>query len=616
MRLPESQARAYVFGPAELAELLTTQFNDLGIRAEAVSTPATEEELYSWLAAHASEASTFVHPGLSLWSERPEFPQLVTAAGLFPVCPRARILSLCLNKLNVLIEAEAAEIPHLAIGLDPLSSLREIEDLLTRTGEPFPIVLKSLKAAQGHGLQVVSSLEELREIVPVWFEQLTRRYSEASVLVERCPPSARHVIVPFAADGNRFTQIFPLIDASLQTRWRRMIQFIPASGLDPVAERAITECVQKWVNHLGFSGFGTIEFLIDGSRVYLIDALARLNAAFPLWDHLLGMRSVEWQLAGLGQLPVPAVAKGKYGAAISLRVYSEDPIRQVPCPGLIREITPPYRKESANGLSIWMTRYHANEEVPWTSTGVIGEFFVFAKDRLTAIRAASEEVRTVWIAGSLQTNQRFLLEHLEHPFVRENLLHAGFSDEDFIPDALPPAEILESMVTLLAELFPSEGARWLALNQWVVPKVGGVPLRQAVTTFKTAAGLTGYSGTCRRSEGAETLFLFEPVNEDRWLVHFGVWALPIRRIQPGLQKAVGPKSKIRKILALAPGRIHALLRHPGEELLAHDRACVLESLGMLVPHAVPVAVRLVEWKVAPGEVVEAGRELAVLELLS
>jgi len=336
MRFPESQARAYVFGPAELAELLTSQFNQLGIRAEAVVTPSSDEELYSWLKAHSTETSTFIHPGLSFWSERAEFPQMVSSAGFFPVCPSARILSLCLNKLNVLIEAEAAGIPHLAIALDPLSSLREVEELLEKTGEKFPVVLKSLKLAYGHGIQLVSTLEELREILPVGVAQLARRYSEASILVERSPPSARRVIVPFAADGARFTKLFPMIDASLQTRWRRMIQFVPATDLDPKAEEAIAEAVKKWVMHLGFSGFGSMEFLVDGDRVYLVDALARLQAGFPLWDNLLGMNSVEWQLAALGQLPIPEAAPAEnYGAAIALRFYSEDPIRLIPCPGSI-----------------------------------------------------------------------------------------------------------------------------------------------------------------------------------------------------------------------------------------------------------------------------------------
>ncbi len=612
MRLPVTQARAYVFGPPELAALLTSQFNDLGIRAEAAVTPATDEELYSWLKAHASDASTFIHPGLSFWAERPEFPQIVASVGFFPVCPSARILSLCLNKLNVLIEAEAAGIPHLAVGLDPLSSLREVEELLANTGEKFPIVLKSLKVAQGHGIQVIDSLASLREIIPVWFEQLTRRYSEASILVERCPPSARHIVVPFASDGARFTKVFPLIDASLQTRWRRLIQFIPATDLDPIAEAAVNESVKKWVKHLDFSGFGSMEFLVDGNRVYLIDAVARLNAGFPLWDNLLGVSSVEWQLAGLGQLPVPEKEEKKFGAAVSLRFYAEDPIRQVPCPGLIREITEPYRTEAGESLAIWMTRYQANQEVKWTSSGVIGELFVFGQDRRSAITAAREEIAKIWIAGSVQTNQRFLVEHLEHPFVRENLLHAGFTDEDFIPEGFPPPDLVVAMVAQAAALFPSEGARWAAGNQWVAFDSGSAPARVAAP-FRNAAGLPGFSGTFPKDE-ATVQFLLEPVNPDRWLAHFGVWTLPIRRVPAGAAKKAEP-TRIRKILALAPGRMHALLRHPGEILQPHDRACMLESIGILVPHAVPVAVKLLEWKVAPGEIVEAGRELAVLELL-
>jgi biotin carboxylase len=620
MSLHDTETRAFVFGPPELAELLADQFRALGVPTETIKTPANDAELASWLGAHASESSTFIHPGLSFWADRPEFPQIVSSFGFFPVSPSARALSLSLNKLNVMIEAEAAEIPHLAIALDPLSSLREIESLLDRTGERFPIVLKSLKVAQGHGMQVVSSLERLREIVPIWFEQLTRRYGEASVIVERCPPSARHLVVPFAADGSSFLEIFAIMDASLQTRWRRMIQFLPATDLGSEVEAAIRESVAKWVKHLTFSGVGSIEFLVDGNRIYLIDANARLNAAFPLWEELGGIRSVEWQLASLGQLPVPKAAqkKSRYGAGISLRFYAEDPVRQIPCPGRIRELTEPFAERTDEAATIWMTRYASGMEVPWTSTGVIGELFVFAKDRKAVLAAARESIRKIWIAGEVQTNRRFLMEHLEHPFVRENLIHAGFTDEDFVPAGFPDLEVVQSMVSLAAGLFPPEDSlsadRWVVGSQWITPD----PARMPKLARREDFGTNGVSG---ETTGGDR-FLFEPVVrstasvEERWLVHFGTWTIGLRRVRTGGGYVKPAPSKIRKILALAPGRIHALLRHPGEVLAPRDRACMIESIGILVPHAVPVAAKLLEWKVAPGEIVEAGRELAVLELLS
>ncbi len=616
MPLPSTETRAFVFGPPELAELIAGQFRDLGVAAETVKTPMTDAELVTWLTAHAADTSTFIHPGLSFWADRPEFPQLVSGFGFFPVCPSARALALSLNKLNVMIEAEAAGIPHLAIALDPLMSLREIEALLDRTGERFPVVLKSLKVAQGHGMQVALSLEHLREIVPVWFEQLTRRYGEASVLVERCPPSARHLVVPFAADGDRFLEIFAIVDASLQTRWRRMIQFIPATDLGGEVEATVRDAVRKWVKHLGFSGMGSVEFLVDGSRVYLIDANARLNANFPLWEELGGVRSIEWQLAALGQLPIPARRSEapRFGAGVSMRFYAEDPVRQVPCPGMIRELTEPFVRVSGDSESIWMTRYASGREVPWTSTGVIGELFVFGKDRKAALAAARESIRTIWIAGSVQTNRRFLLEHLEHPFVRENLIHAGFTDEDFVPAGFPDLETVEAIVSLAASLFPAANAtvpdRWVVGSQWIAPNPARIPKLARREDFDR----TGVSG----ETAGGIRFLFEPNvsgGEDRWLVHYETWTIGLRRVRPGDGSPKSPPTKIRKILALAPGRIHALLRHPGEILAPRDRACMLESIGILVPHAVPVAARLLEWKVAPGEIVEAGRELAVLELL-
>jgi biotin carboxylase len=620
MSLPTTETRAFVFGPPELAELIAVQFRALGVTAETVKTPPTDADLTTWLGAQTSGTSTFVHPGLSFWADRPEFPQLVSSFGFFPVSPSARALSLSLNKLNVMIEAEAAGIPHLAIALDPLMSLREIEELLERTGERFPIVLKSLKVAQGHGIQVVTSLEHLRDIVPVWFEQLTRRYGEASVIVERCPPSARHMVVPFAADGDTFTEIFAILDASLQSRWRRMIQFIPAADLGADVEKALRDSVQKWVKHLGFSGVGSIEFLVDGPRVFLIDANARMNANFPLWEELSGVRTVEWQLASLGQLPLPtrSTEPPRFGAGLSMRFYAEDPVRQIPCPGMIRELTEPFVRMTNDSESIWMTRYASGMTVPWTSTGVIGELFVFGKDRKSALAAARDSIRTVWIAGAVQTNRRFLLEHLEHPFVRENLIHAGFTDEDFVPAGFPDLDTVTGIVSLAASLYPatsSAGAdRWVVGSQWITPDSARVPKLTRREDFETF-GVSGETAGGVR-------FLFEPNtslgNDDRWLVHYDTWTIGLRRVRP-LSGAVSPgkgePTKIRKILALAPGRIHALLRHPGEILAPRDRACMLESIGILVPHAVPVAAKLLEWKVAPGEIVEAGRELAVLELL-
>jgi hypothetical protein len=43
---------------------------------------------------------------------------------------------------------------------------------------------------------------------------------------------------------------------------------------------------------------------------------------------------------------------------------------------------------------------------------------------------------------------------------------------------------------------------------------------------------------------------------------------------------------------------------------------VIESLGMLVPHALPREIRVTKWKVAAEDFVRAGEDLAEFDVLS
>jgi len=602
-------------GPRELAEILCDQLTALGFIAETVPTPKGEEALRTWAEKAAKQGLGFVHPGLSSWADRPEFPQIVSAAGLIPVAPPAKVLTLVMNKVNFLSEAERIGIPHLALSLDPLSSLREIQSLIARSGQKFPFALKSLKGGAGFGVQLVRTPQELEQTVPLWFEQLNRHYGDSAIIVERTLPAARHLIVPFISMDPENPQLLPWVDASLQSRWKRMIQFCPASNLDSAAEAKVVEYVKKWVKHLGYLGVGSLEFLVDGPNAHIIDGVARLNAAFPFYEAMMGIRSVEYQLAALGHLPkLDVPAQPKWKAGVSLRLYAEDPVRQIPTPGWIQEMSEPRRWNMQDTFAHLISAYSSNMEVPHDSSGVIGELFVFSQDRKHALQAARQTLSEVWIAGSVQTNQRFLIEHLEHPFVRENLVHAGFTDEEFIPEPFPDLPVLRRMVTLAAQLFPIEHSRWVAGNQWVDPDIHPVQWIYGPQKFEHE-GKEGASGIARFGDFQQARFMLFPLADDRWLVRLGTWQIQIRRVRAGGPKLVGGPRE-RKLVALATGRIHAILHRPGSPISPHERILVLESLGTLVPHAIGTFAKITGFSVKTDEVVEQGQELAVLQLLS
>jgi len=58
------------------------------------------------------------------------------------------------------------------------------------------------------------------------------------------------------------------------------------------------------------------------------------------------------------------------------------------------------------------------------------------------------------------------------------------------------------------------------------------------------------------------------------------------------------------------------LYRDGATVQAHEPILIVESLGMLIPHALPVDVRIDRWKVTPKQSVHAGQELAEFQVLA
>ena len=57
-----------------------------------------------------------------------------------------------------------------------------------------------------------------------------------------------------------------------------------------------------------------------------------------------------------------------------------------------------------------------------------------------------------------------------------------------------------------------------------------------------------------------------------------------------------------------------MLFREGTVIPAHEAFLIIESLGVLVPHALPKDVRVIKWKVAAEDRVTVGQDLADLEL--
>ena len=569
-----------------------------------------------------------VHPGVSVWAERAEFPLVAQELGLIPICPPARVLSLFSNKLNLLHEADRIGIPHLVMSFDPIQSVREIESLIKRNKGRFPFILKSLRGGGGFGCFVLTGPEDLEKRIPIWIEQLRHNFGEAMLFAERYAGTSRHIFVPFARFQDGKFQSFPMVDASLQNRYRKIIEFSPPEGLDKSVELSLQEWAEKLADHCAFVGVGALEFLVDGPKAYLVEGIARLNTAFHLWEQVAGTSAVAWQLATLGiqnpKLELPKVTpEREWSASVALRLYAEDPVFQLPQPGFVHQISEKKEWTLPGSRGELCLSLEPGTHLSEGTTGILGSIYVGSQDRQKALTIARGILDELWISGSLSTNERYLSELLNHPWVQENMFYAGYAEEEFIPVIRPPASILEVAVSICSQQFRSEVtagalAKWVGGDQWVSPKILPVWSEGPVlfsTHERGRLDLPGVFGRIQLEEGPKVRVEAFPIIKDKWQVRIGKWVMAVRRVVKSDASQEVRKGE-RKLLAQASGRVHALLFRENALVSAHETVLILDCLGVLVPHALPVDAKITQWKIATRDVVHAGQELALFSLIS
>lgn len=626
------RGRALVLGPIRgVSERIAAELRELGIEAHL---PGLSDDV---LPSHGDPNSfdelrriftefkqryglpfgpIFVHPGWSSWAERPEFPTLVEQCGLIPIAPPTRAIALFSNKLSLLVEAEKLGIPNLMIESTPMHSMREIEAFVQASRQRFPFILKAAKGGSRYGLTAIHETAELQEKLPLWLEQLRANSGEVILFAEKYLEGARCVSVSFARLPGARTRIFPMVDATLQCRHRKVIEFCPVEGLTPEIQKQIEKWTLEIAEACGYVGVGALEFLIESDRAFLIGGVPRLNASFHMWEKVAGTQAVAWQMAEHLGIEPEDFRQTQWGVAASLRFYAEDSIFQLPQPGIVHEVSDRKLWEYRMGMGELDLAVQAGDEITAEQQGWIGTLWVGAQNRQQALVLAHELCNEVWIAGSIQTNARFLSELLIHPWIREGVFHAGFIDEEFLPSLKPQAELIKLYASAL--MTPTDSAngtveRWAVGDQWVKPDASLIEWSQGPKVFRVetpSGSLQGLSGELTSSEGP-LRFCAYPLAPGRWQVRLGSWVMVTRKVA-----AKSGEKPTPKISSLVGGRVHSILFQEGATVGAHEPLLMIESLGMFIPHALPVEVKIKKWKVKPEEKVYAGQDLAEFEILA
>ncbi|MHA6629565.1 ATP-binding protein [Pseudonocardia sichuanensis] len=571
-----------------------------------------------------------VWPGWGFVSEKADFARLCRELGIVFVGPSPEVMERLGDKIASKVLAEEVGVPMAAWSGGPVADVDAAREHAERIG--YPLMVKATAGGGGRGIRRVDSPDQLAEAFERAGSEAGKTAGDATVFMERAIRGGHHVEVQVVADATGDVWTLGVRDCSVQRRNQKVIEESASTALDAEQEQLLRTSAAKLVRAAGYVNAGTVEFLYEpGERLLsFLEVNTRLQVEHPVTEATTGVDIVKLQLhvAMGGKLAdiAPETPPAR-GHAIEARLTAEDPEQGfAPAPGRIEHLALP----SGPGVRV-DTGVAAGDVIPPQFDSMIAKVIAWGRDRGEArarLRRALSQTAAVIDGGT--TNKAFLLDLLDRPEVRSGQTDTTWLDT-MMADGYEPPRRLD--VALLATAVEAQDAhvarqreRLFASAERGRPEVGHetwyqVDVRAAGESYRLRVAQSRGNRYHVELDGkavdvdAERTGRFE-----RKLAvagrSYSVLSVPqgsdfLVEVDGAVHRISGGEAGL--VRAPAPAMIVALPVAPGDEVEAGDVVAVVESMKLETALRAPVAGRVQEVLVAANTQVEGGTKLVRLE---
>ncbi|HGG64833.1 MAG TPA: ATP-grasp domain-containing protein [Rhodobacteraceae bacterium] len=576
------------------------------------------------IAAALETGAQAIHPGYGFLSENPDFVDAVKAAGLVFVGPSAEAIRAMGLKDNAKVLMEKAGVPvvpgYMGADQDPVHLAREADKI------GYPVLIKAVAGGGGKGMRLVEDAVDFADALTAAKAEAKGAFGNDHVLIEKYIQRPRHIEVQVFGDGQSAVHLFER-DCSLQRRHQKVIEEAPAPGMTEEVRVAMGAAAVKAAEAIGYSGAGTVEFIVDGAGGLRVDGFwfmemnTRLQVEHPVTEAITGEDLVEWQLRVASGEGLPR-SQGELqinGHAFEARLYAEDvPAGFLPATGTLTHLEFPPAARADSGV-------RAGDVISPFYDPMIAKLTVHGKTRAEALGKLARVLELTEVAGSV-TNLAFLRALAVHEGFAAGDVDTGLIARDL--EALVVEPVASGTVVALAAL----GA--LGLHGEVPPETGftlWAPLEQ---TVRLVAGEVEHEVKVSALGGGRFTVLVDGVAHEvvhgiHWLVDgktVAAHVVPLGAsvsvfaghgfhfdIVDPLQADASHAGDGNLIEAPMPGLVKGVFAKAGQAVAEGDRLAILEAMKM--EHAL-LAVRdgvVAEVLVVEGAQVEAGAALIRLQ---
>jgi acetyl/propionyl-CoA carboxylase alpha subunit len=584
------------------------------------------------VAAARESGAGFVHPGYGFLSERAPFARALADAGITLVGPSADVMDAMGRKDAAREVAVAAGVPVV-----PSWSL-DGPDAADPATFAYPVLVKAAAGGGGKGMRVVRSADDYAEAYAAAQREARSAFGDDTILVEKYVQSGRHIEVQVLGDAHGNVLHFFERDCSTQRRHQKVLEEAPAPTIDDAQRAAITSSAVALSQQCGYTGAGTVEFLLDNAsgEFYFLEMNTRLQVEHPVTEEVVRVQGrpgggrvdlVELQLlVATGEpLPFGQDAITLEGHAIEARVYAEDSFN-----GFLPQAgrTSIVRWGSGQGVRV----DHALEPEQEVSTSydpMLGKVIAWGTDREAARAALVAALDDTAILG-ITTNTGFLRALAASDEFRDTSIDTAWLDDHEVPapDA-GLARVFAAWTEVLLDTMPGAGGAggpWHA-DGW---RMGADPAPDTVVLGDDLVVVDRHQGRVEHDGASHDVRLVSAADHTVRLLVDGRAEHAVLNVQRDVVEVVhhGQRWSWERpdpfadhaaaagdgtLLAPMPGTVLAVNVAEGQAVVEGETLGVMEAMKMELALKAPFDGTVASVGAAAGEQVRLGAPLFVVE---
>ena len=379
-----------------------------------------------------------VHPGYGFLSENEDFAKRVEEEGIVFIGPKHYSIAAMGDKIASKKLAGEAQVNTIPGYNDVIETPERAVQIAKDIG--YPVMIKASAGGGGKGLRVAFSDKEAFEGFTACRNEARNSFGDDRVFIEKFVESPRHIEIQVLGDAHGNVVYLHERECSIQRRHQKVIEEAPSPFISDATRTAMGEQAVALAKAVRYQSAGTVEFVVGKDQsFYFLEMNTRLQVEHPVTESITGIDLVEQMIrvAAGEKLPFTQAQIPRKGWAIECRINAEDPFRNfLPSTGrLVRYLPPPTTMEAAmpvpqgGGVRV-DTGVYEGGEIPMHYDSMIAKLIVHGLDRDDAIAKMREALNGFVIRG-VSSNIPFQAALLAHPKFVAGDFNTGFIAEHY-----------------------------------------------------------------------------------------------------------------------------------------------------------------------------------------